>query len=118
MALLDRSVIAALEKAMSPAGLQGFMTLFVEDSLARMDAIADGIAANDFEAVARAAHNLVYSAGNVGAVRMSTLARALDHAARAEDAVGTATSAAALKTVREETLGALRALRPFDQAVA
>ena len=87
-ALLDRETLENLSTLMGPAPLHSLLLLLVQDADAAMDTIAAGLNTDDFAAVARTAHALVSSAGNVGAMRVSKLARALEMTAQASDRTG------------------------------
>jgi len=59
--------------------------LFLRDTPTRLETMKAAAAVGDAETLARAAHNLIGSCGNVGALRMVTLCRTIDQRARAGD---------------------------------
>jgi HPt (histidine-containing phosphotransfer) domain-containing protein len=70
-------------------GLSDFLLLFTQDARANLDVVTASLDAGDLPAAARAAHAMVSSAGNVGARRLSALARTLENTAKSGDAVAT-----------------------------
>jgi two-component system, sensor histidine kinase and response regulator len=71
--VLDPAMLAelcALEEAGEPGLLAELVDLFEQDSLARLAALRAGIARGDAMAVAREAHALKGSSGNIGAPRL------------------------------------------------
>jgi HPt (histidine-containing phosphotransfer) domain-containing protein len=51
---------------------------FINDSVVRIKTIAQAVAAQDPDAICRTAHSLKGSAGNMGAVRLSHICKALE----------------------------------------
>ncbi|MFM7065248.1 MAG: Hpt domain-containing protein [Gammaproteobacteria bacterium] len=90
-AVLDPSVIAALRDLPSPDGrsmVACVAELFSRDSAELLQQIREGAAAQDWRAVAAAAHALKSYAGNVGALALAAQLRELELAAKANDALG------------------------------
>jgi CheY-like chemotaxis protein len=102
--LFDRGKIAALTDSLGDDEVQGFMTLFVQDSAAHLDAIEAAVGRSDLTAVAREAHNLVSTAGNIGAMRVSAIARELEQAARRHAAADARAAADGLRAAHAQTL--------------
>jgi CheY-like chemotaxis protein len=67
----------------NPNFMADITTLFREDALVRLHDLRDSMAANDPEQLARAAHALKSSSGNVGAKRLYALCAAIEENARA-----------------------------------
>jgi CheY-like chemotaxis protein len=116
--LLDRETVKILGNAMGENGLNAFLTLFREDTQGNLDAMAFAIASGDLPAAARSAHALVSSAGNVGAQRVSKLARTLETAAKAEDKDGATRQLDQLRHAFQGTVQAIAKLHEPDRAVA
>jgi signal transduction histidine kinase/DNA-binding response OmpR family regulator/HPt (histidine-containing phosphotransfer) domain-containing protein len=83
--LVDHETVQTLFRALGDEELESFLTLFREDVRANLASLTSDAASGDLAGVARAAHVLVSSAGNVGAQRVSKLARTLETAAKAGD---------------------------------
>jgi two-component system sensor histidine kinase/response regulator len=86
-AIVDADQIESL-RGMSESGenlLAVLVGLFLHDTPMRLATMRSAAEAGDAETLARAAHNLIGSAGNVGALRMVALCRKIDRAARAGD---------------------------------
>ena len=77
----------ALTKA-NPRFMSEITTLFREDALVRLHDLRDALAAEDAERLARAAHALKSSSGNVGAKRLYTLCAAIEENARSGKMIG------------------------------
>jgi CheY-like chemotaxis protein len=67
----------------NPRFMSDITTLFREDALVRLHDLRDAAAAQDGDRLARAAHALKSSSGNVGAKRLYTLCAAIEENARA-----------------------------------
>ncbi|MCP5411658.1 MAG: response regulator [Alphaproteobacteria bacterium] len=87
-AILDGEALRGLAAVMGDDGLGDFLLLFRQDARASLDMAQAGLEAGALDTVARAAHALISSAGNVGARRLSALARTLEAAARSGDTDG------------------------------
>ena len=72
----------------NPKFMSDITTLFREDALVRLHDLRDAVAADDGEQLARAAHALKSSSGNVGAKRLYTLCAAIEENARAGKMAG------------------------------
>jgi PAS domain S-box-containing protein len=87
---VDMDTLSGL-KAMAktnPRFMSDITTLFREDALVRLHDLRDALAADDPEQLARAAHALKSSSGNVGAKRLYTLCAAIEENARAGKMTG------------------------------
>jgi signal transduction histidine kinase/DNA-binding response OmpR family regulator len=80
--VLDLSQLASLEEALQTEGALDFCKDFLADLKLQLDTIAAAHAAGDLAAMARPAHILVSTAGNVGARQLSNLSRTLELACR------------------------------------
>ncbi|HUS10952.1 MAG TPA: Hpt domain-containing protein [Pyrinomonadaceae bacterium] len=83
--VLDLKMIKNLEKEMTTRGLRNYLTFFLAGSPERLEEIAKVANAGDFEQLSFIAHDLVSTSGNIGALQMSCLARALARSCRARD---------------------------------
>jgi HPt (histidine-containing phosphotransfer) domain-containing protein len=86
-----------------------FVLLYLMDAdshIARIEALADG---NDLNGISQEAHILVGTAGNVGAMRVSALARKLEGACRNNDRHAARAGAEQLKAAHAETSGLIQA---------
>ena len=72
----------------NPRFMSDITTLFREDALVRLHDLRDSIAAANPDQLARAAHALKSSSGNVGAKRIYTLCAAIEENARAGKITG------------------------------
>jgi HPt (histidine-containing phosphotransfer) domain-containing protein len=81
--VLDRTALERLQRLGGSALVRQMLGLFREGALQRLAAAREAQEAGDRTALARAAHALVGSAGNVGAAELMARARALEEAARA-----------------------------------
>lgn len=108
--VLDRETIAQLRQAMGEDQFASLLALFVPDSREHLKSIADGRSSGDNAAVVRSAHVLVSSAGNVGAMRMSMMARELEAMAKKGDVAGMTRAARQLAEVHGATIEALVSL--------
>jgi PAS domain S-box-containing protein len=105
---LDSEVLAALERHLPRDRIAELLEMFTEQIDANLTAIESAVAAGDLVAVRREAHTLAGCSGNVGAARLSRLARELSEAGRTGEAARvddlsvavTAAAAAAVVAVR------------------
>jgi HPt (histidine-containing phosphotransfer) domain-containing protein len=82
---LDRGVLASIRQLTMPGEpdvLQEVLTTFLTDVPRRLEALAEAAAGGRSDDVARGAHSLKGSAGNIGARRLQRLATDLEDAAR------------------------------------
>jgi len=83
--MFDHARLDALAGFMQPAELRDFVLLCLEHSVDCSNRIAALAAQNDYGAMGHEAHKLVGPAGNVGALELSRLAKALTAAGKAGD---------------------------------
>lgn len=114
--LFDRSVLDDLSEAMGDAGealVADLVGIFVEDVPQRLAAIDSAVSVEDAEIVQREAHTLKSSAGTVGAMALSEVAREIEHHLRNGGSLGDAAAdIAAMERVWSETLEAVRVTEP------
>jgi CheY-like chemotaxis protein len=102
--VIDRNVIDRLRKLTkesSPDFLLGMIDLFIEDSPARINKMKEALWRADADTLAKAAHSLKGSSGQVGARRMFALCDIIEERSRA----GSIEGAAPLLLTLEEEFG-------------
>jgi PAS domain S-box-containing protein len=112
---LDGASLDILAKTLPAAKLAGLVRLYLEHTegtLGRIEACASQM---DFPTLAREAHDLAGAAGNVGARRVTEIARALESACATPDA---GTAAALVSELRQAATDAAGALREWLDAGA
>lgn len=77
--LLDATNLEDLGAALPLDNLADLITLYLHDAKSQMAEISTCAKAGDLRGIGRQAHTLVSSAGNLGALQTSTLARNLEH---------------------------------------
>jgi signal transduction histidine kinase/DNA-binding response OmpR family regulator len=77
--VLNTANLEELRAALPPESLAGLVTLFLHDAECHMLEIEACEKAGDLAGIARQAHMLVSTAGNLGAVQTSALAREVEH---------------------------------------
>jgi HPt (histidine-containing phosphotransfer) domain-containing protein len=105
-----------LAAVMGKDGLNDLLLLFVQDACGNLDAVRQALTGNDLAATARAAHAMVSSAGNVGARRLSVLARAFETAVKAGDGGAAKTVLGQLEDCWQETQAEIESLAARPQA--
>ena len=80
--VLDRSVLEELQSVIGPAALQ-IVSVFLEDAPALVQSLQQAAQANDVERLQALSHTLKSSSANVGALSLSSVARRIEHEARA-----------------------------------
>jgi HPt (histidine-containing phosphotransfer) domain-containing protein len=75
-AVLD--TLRSLNRPGEPDLVEQVLTMFLEDSPARIEAMSTAIGARDAVQLQRAAHNLKGSAGNVGATELQRICQELE----------------------------------------
>ncbi|HEY2071602.1 MAG TPA: response regulator [Rhizomicrobium sp.] len=83
--VLDFDKLASLREVLPYKNLHGLLTLFLTDTADQRAQIKEAIARNDLDEAARRAHDIVSTAGNMGAMRMSALARVFEGVCRQSD---------------------------------
>jgi signal transduction histidine kinase/CheY-like chemotaxis protein/HPt (histidine-containing phosphotransfer) domain-containing protein len=84
--VLDEPVLGDLRADVPPDQFRDLVTSFVENLELRIERIIAKAGAGDLDALRREAHDLISTAGNMGARRLEALGRDLDAACRARDA--------------------------------
>jgi histidine phosphotransfer protein HptB len=92
-------------------GIADLLEMALETGKKHRRALADGLAANDAQIVARAAHGIKGSAGNIGANVVYRLATELDARARTGDLDGARERIAAIDDAYERVADEVRAYR-------
>ncbi|AWH55002.1 hybrid sensor histidine kinase/response regulator [Stenotrophomonas sp. ESTM1D_MKCIP4_1] len=80
--VLDRSVLEELQSVIGPAALQ-IVAVFLEDAPALVQSLQQAAQGNDVERLQALSHTLKSSSANVGALSLSSVARRIEHEARA-----------------------------------
>lgn len=80
-AAIDRKIIDELHDVMEE-DLIDLLTLFLDNASKQIEEIARAIGNQHLEQIILPAHSLKSGSANVGAIRLSKLAKALEHAAR------------------------------------
>lgn len=83
--LLDLEILSDLERVLTFDELSKFISLYLVDLEMRLERIGQCHQGNNFEGVSRLAHIIVSTAGNLGAMQTSNLARRLETACRSGD---------------------------------
>jgi signal transduction histidine kinase/DNA-binding response OmpR family regulator len=109
MDVLDREKLQTLDAVLPTAEATAFVELFLSDADAHMVAIADAAKRTDLAAIARSAHVLVSTAGNVGAIVVSRGARRLMEACRKHDRASVEAGVGELQLAHRAASDALRA---------
>ena len=79
---LDRDKLAVLESVLPFSNIDSLFTLFLSEADGHLSRIHMSQSKADLSAMAREAHSMVSSAGNVGAMALSDLARTLEGACK------------------------------------
>jgi HPt (histidine-containing phosphotransfer) domain-containing protein len=111
----DRSKIEQLSAATSAAAVVPLLSSLIEAIEQRVTLTLRLVGGEDLGQAGREAHDLVAIAGNIGGMRLSALARQLQHACQAGDAEK---SRAVAAEVRGETEALLPLMRDYHAAMA
>lgn len=87
-AALDRAVLDRLRQLTPPGGadvLAEVLSVFLDDAPRRVARLRTALGAQDADGVARDAHSLKGSTGNIGAKALQAICRAIEEHARARD---------------------------------
>jgi PAS domain S-box-containing protein len=103
---IDTGCMATLEAVMSSTEVREFLELYCQEVEERMSRIRQSA---DLKAIAREAHAMVSTSGNVGALRVSELARAIETACGSGDANSVAALMEPLGSAARQAAGGLRA---------
>jgi HPt (histidine-containing phosphotransfer) domain-containing protein len=105
--------LARLEEAFEDdtGGIADLLEMALETSAKHRRTLADGLVAGDATVVARAAHAMKGSAGNIGAGEIARLAAELDERARAGDLADARERSAAIEAAYVRLAERVRAYR-------
>jgi PAS domain S-box-containing protein len=107
-AAIDWSYLGALGVVMTSEDVSDFLTMYIDEANSIVTRMAAASVAGDLKAVSAEAHALIGLAGNVGAIRVSEIARQVEAAARAGDPVAVRCSLAVLRDAAAAAAGALK----------
>jgi len=107
--VVDTEKIAGLQQLAraNPSFMRDITGLFREDALVRIHELRDSASRADAETLARAAHSLKSSSGNIGAARMYSLCATIESSARQGSLEGVAEMVEQLATELDRALHAL-----------
>ncbi len=107
--VVDTEKIAGLQQLArtNPSFIHDIAGLFREDALLRIHELRDSIGNGNTETLARAAHSLKSSSGNIGAARMYSLCATIESSARQGNLDGVAEMVEQLSTELDRALQAL-----------
>jgi HPt (histidine-containing phosphotransfer) domain-containing protein len=88
--LIDFEKLASLEAVLPASSVRDLVRLYLVDADQQIALIRDCRTTDGLEGIAQGAHVITSTAGNVGAARVSSLARQLNDACRTKDAVAVA----------------------------
>jgi len=109
--ILNHDNLEELRAALPMESLAGLITLFLTDTECVLGEIASCEKIGDLAGIARQAHMLVSSAGNMGAMRTSALAREVEQFCKAGNPEGLAPLLDALRQAGAQSSAALQAWR-------
>jgi CheY-like chemotaxis protein/HPt (histidine-containing phosphotransfer) domain-containing protein len=115
--VLSTANLEELRAALPPENLASLVTLYLHDAEGNLLEIAAHEKAGDLGGVARHAHMLVSSAGNLGAMQTSALAREVEHFCKAGAPDGLAPMLAELRQSCAQSSAALKAWRDASLGV-
>lgn len=108
--VIDRGTLDGLETVLGTGRLRDFVLEYLEEADRLERAIRAAWSERDWDAVYRPAHDLVSSAGNFGAMRLSALADRLQQAARRREEEALEDALARLGEATEDAAAELRRL--------
>ena len=114
--VLNPENLEELTAVLPMESVSGLITLFLQDAEGQLREIASCEKAGDLAGIARQAHMMISSAGNLGAMRTSALARQVEQFCKAGDSSGLAPLLDALRRTAGESNAALRAWRDSKRA--
>jgi HPt (histidine-containing phosphotransfer) domain-containing protein len=106
--ILDLEKLAALEAILPIKSVCELLRLFIADTDNHVGFIRDRSDAGDLDGVARNAHVIVGTAGNIGAVQVSALAQQLFSACQANDGREVSALVERLVAANTTAIGAVR----------
>jgi two-component system sensor histidine kinase/response regulator len=106
--ILDLEKLAALKAILPIKSVCELLQLFIVDTDNHVGFIVDRSAAGDLDGVARNAHVIIGTAGNIGAVQVSALAQQLVGACQANDGREVSALVERLVAANRTAIGAVR----------
>ncbi|EWY39555.1 histidine kinase [Skermanella stibiiresistens SB22] len=106
--VLDVPVLGDLRADVPPEQFRDLVTSFVENLELRIERIIAKAGAGDLDALRREAHDLISTAGNMGARRLEALGRDMDAACRARDAANVGPLGDAIASAGAEALARVK----------
>jgi len=116
--VLDTANLTELGSVLKPSNLAGLVTLYLHDTESQMLEIARCAKTGDLAGIARQAHMLVSSSGNLGAMQASALARDMENFCRSGNSDGLAALLDELRQSVAQSSAALVAWRDAHTAAA
>ncbi|HJT42680.1 MAG TPA: response regulator [Rhizomicrobium sp.] len=111
LAVLDTSNLEELSAALPPDNMAALISLYLHDAESHLEEISACAIAGDLAGLARQAHMLVSSSGNLGCMQTSALARDLEHFCKAGNPDGLNTLLDELRRSAAQSSEAIRAWR-------
>jgi two-component system sensor histidine kinase/response regulator len=107
--VVDMEKMAGLQQLAraNPSFMRDITTLFREDAMVRLHELRDSVGSSNSERLARAAHSLKSSSGNIGAARMYSLCATIESTAKQGNLDGVAEMVEQLATELDRALAAL-----------
>jgi CheY-like chemotaxis protein/HPt (histidine-containing phosphotransfer) domain-containing protein len=106
--IFDLESLAGLETVLPRETIREILSLYNTETDAVLHGIEQSIVAGDWASASRHAHMIIGSAGNIGAARVSQLARRLESSCNRKDGAGARHFAAALSAASVATSQAIR----------
>lgn len=106
---IDTTALSKLEEILSPAEVDAFISVFLNNLDQQTVALTNALDQNDVDSVATTTHDLIATAANVGATALSTAAYALNEAAKKQDRVAMSAIAETLSDAAERSKSQLQA---------
>lgn len=107
---LEMAAIAELRDIMEDE-FNSLIDLFVNDSLARVEAVREAVTSGDADAVRRAAHAFKGASSNIGALRLAALCKSLEDKAVSAELDDVLVLVEAIVTERDRVVGMLESER-------
>jgi HPt (histidine-containing phosphotransfer) domain-containing protein len=105
--ILSDERLAMLRRIMAPREFEGFVHAWLDATVERLSRIGDGVGSGNLALAQQNAHDIASTSGNMGAERMSALARSLEHACSAGDGPGARVLAAELSALAAPSFDAI-----------
>ena len=111
LAVLDTANLEELSAALPPDNMAALISLYLHDAEGHLEEISACAIAGDLAGLARQAHMLVSSSGNLGCMQTSALARNLEHFCKAGNPDGLDTLLDGLRRSAAQSSEAIRTWR-------